>query len=119
MIEAVRDSDAVILATEPTPFGLNDLKLAVEMVRILELPFAVAINRCDVGDEAVKNYCGQEGIEIVLEIPHDRRVAETYSRGGLICEEIDDYAAIFAELAERLVEGQLPGQGVTAKKEGA
>jgi len=54
VIEAVRDCDFVILATEPTPFGLNDLKLAVEMVRVLNVPFAVAINRCDIGDDAVR-----------------------------------------------------------------
>lgn len=103
VIEAVKDADFVILATEPTPFGLNDLKLAVEMVRVLGVPFAVVINRCDVGDEAVKQYCEKEGIEIILEIPNDRLIAEAYSRGEMACECMDNYAAIFSGLAERII----------------
>ena len=117
VIEAVRDSDLVVLATEPTPFGLNDLKLAVEMVRVLEIPFAVAINRCDVGDDAVKDYCAEEGIEIILEIPHDRRVAEAYSRGELIAEGLDDYAAIFSDLGKRLIDGSQLFHRAAAQKE--
>jgi len=105
VIEAVRDSDLIILATEPTPFGLNDLKLAVEMVRVLEVPFAVVINRCDVGDDAVKCYCTKQGIEIISEIPHDRRIAEAYSRGELISEGLDDYTMTFTDLGERLLDG--------------
>jgi len=117
VIEAVRDSDFIVLVTEPTPFGLNDLKLAVEMVRILEVPFAVAINRCDVGDDAVKNYCAKEGIEIILEIPHDRRIAEVYSRGELISEGLDDYTMIFTDLGERLVNRRLISHRTAAYKE--
>jgi len=103
VIEAVRDSDFIVLATEPTPFGLNDLKLAVEMARVLNVPFAVAINRCDVGDDAVKNYCAEEGIEIILEIPNDRRIAEVYSRGELASEHFNNYAAIFTSLGKHLL----------------
>jgi len=106
VIEAVRDSDFIVLVTEPTPFGLNDLKLAVEMVRILEVPFAVAINRCDVGDDAVKNYCAKEGIEIILEIPHDRLIAQAYSQGEIASECLGEYADIFTNFAERIT-GQL------------
>ncbi len=103
VIEAVKDADYIILATEPTPFGLNDLKLAVEMVRVLKIPFAVAINRCDVGDAAVKRYCEKEGIDIILEIPNDRAIAEIYSRGELIAECLDNYASVFSDLADRLM----------------
>ena len=103
VIEAVRDSDFVVLATEPTPFGLNDLKLAVDMVRALGIPFAVAINRCDVGDSAVKDYCQADGIEVILEIPHDRRIAESYSRGALIYECQPNYASLFDDLGQRLL----------------
>jgi len=102
VIEAVKDTDFVLLATEPTPFGLNDLKLAVGMVRALKLPFAVAINRCDVGDEAVKQYCQTEGINVILEIPHDRRIAQAYSQGKMASECLDEYAEIFSNLAERI-----------------
>ena len=102
VIESVKDADFVILVTEPTPFGLNDLKLAVDMVRALGLPFAVAINRCDVGDDAVKHYCDAEGIEIILEIPNDRRIAESYSRGEMACECLGEYVEIFSNFARRI-----------------
>lgn len=117
VIEAVRDSDFVILATEPTPFGLNDLRLAVEMIRVLGIPFGVAINRCDVGNQAVKNYCREEGIRVVLEIPHDRRIAEAYSRGELITESLGDYTALFTRLAEQLVNEPSFTQPVLVRKE--
>jgi MinD superfamily P-loop ATPase len=88
VIESVRGADFVLLVTEPTPFGLNDLKLAVEMVRALKLPLAVCINRADLGDEETQEYCRREGIEILAEIPDDRRVAEAYSCGILACEAV-------------------------------
>jgi MinD superfamily P-loop ATPase len=104
VIEAVKDTDFVILATEPTPFGLNDLKLAVGMVRALNLPFAVAINRCDIGDEAVKQYCQAEEINVILEIPNDRRIAQAYSKGEIASECLGEYADIFTNFAERIAE---------------
>jgi len=80
-IAAVRGADVVVLVTEPTPFGLHDLTLAVDMVRALGLPFGVVINRAGAGDERVHEYCAAEGIEVWLEIPDDRGIAEAYSRG--------------------------------------
>ncbi len=102
VIEAVKDADFVLLATEPTPFGLNDLRLAVEMVRELKLPFAVAINRSDLGDDEVRRYCYGEDIEIILEIPDDRRIAEAYSVGEMIVDVLPEYRSRFAVLFERL-----------------
>jgi len=102
VIEAVKDTDYIILVTEPTPFGLNDLKLAVEMVRVLEIPFAVAINRCDSGDEAVKEYCSKEKIEVILEIPDDRRIAEAYSVGEMIVDVLPEYKKDFTGLYENI-----------------
>ena len=102
VIEAVRDVDLVILATEPTPFGLNDLELAVDMVRALDLRFAVAINRCDIGDEAVKQYCTAEGITVILDIPDDRRIARAYSLGEIASEVLPEYAELFSSLSERI-----------------
>lgn len=84
VIEAVKDADAVILVTEPTPFGLNDLKLAVEMTKALRKPFAVILNRCDIGDDAVQRYCFEADIPIVITIKNDRRIAEAYATGGLV-----------------------------------
>jgi len=98
VIESVRDSDSVLLVTEPTPFGLNDLKLAVEMVRALGLPLAVVINRADLGDRQGRLYCKSSGIKILAEIPDDRRIAEAYSRGEMACETIPQYGPLFARL---------------------
>ncbi len=98
VIEAVRGSDFVILVTEPTPFGLNDLKLAVETMRALALPFGVVINRSDIGDREVWRYCSGESIEILQEIPDERRIAEAYSRGELIVEAIPEHRERFRSL---------------------
>jgi MinD superfamily P-loop ATPase len=100
VVESVRDCDLVLLVTEPTPFGLNDLRLAVEMVCALGLPFGVVINRADIGDRRVRQYCESEGIEVLAEIPNDRAVAEAYSRGELISEVSPVYAASFTNLLE-------------------
>ena len=98
VIESVKDSDFVLLVTEPTPFGLNDLKLAVEMVRALKLPFGVVVNRADLGDRQTKFYCDTNRIRILAEIPDDRRIAEAYSRGEIACEAIPEYGSVFAQL---------------------
>ncbi|MDY6913162.1 MAG: ATP-binding protein [Planctomycetota bacterium] len=100
VIESVRDSDFVALVTEPTPFGLNDLKLAVEMVQALELPFGVVVNRADLGDRETYSYCETNRIEILAEIPDDRRIAEAYSRGETACELIPKYGSVFAHLLD-------------------
>jgi MinD superfamily P-loop ATPase len=102
VVAAVRGSDFVLLVTEPTPFGLNDLKLAVSMLRTLALPFGVAINRSDIGDEAVRDYCAAEGIPVLLEIPEDRRVAEAYSRGEPAVSALPELRPAFRELYRRL-----------------
>jgi len=102
VIEAVKGADFVLLVTEPTPFGLNDLELAVEMIRELGLVFAVAINRCDVGDDRVVEYCQQEDIEIFLEIPNDRLIAEAYSQGIKIIDALPGYEEAFAHLFQKI-----------------
>jgi len=104
VIEAVKGADFVLLVTEPTPFGLNDLKLAVGMVRELKLPFAVVINRSGLGDEQVYQYCDKESIEIILEIPDDRRIAEAYSVGEMIVSVMPEYETEFAGLYESVLE---------------
>jgi len=84
MTTTVKGSDFVILVTEPTPFGLHDLTLAVETVRKLSIPFGVVINRSDAGDNRVVTYCRKEQIPLLLEIPESRKIAEAYSRGESI-----------------------------------
>lgn len=98
VVEATHEADYLILVTEPTPFGLNDLELAVEMVRKLGVPFGVVINRADVGDAGVREYCRREGIEVLLEFPDDRRVAEAYSRGELATRAVPELRARYGEL---------------------
>mgnify|MGYP000604338652 CR=1 FL=1 len=102
VIEAVRGSDFCLLVTEPTPFGLHDLRLAVEMVRTLAIPMGVVINCADLGDSGVREYCRREGIPVLLEIPLDRRIATAYSRGVPIVEALPEYEAKFRELFQRI-----------------
>lgn len=102
VIAAIRDTDLVLLVTEPTPFGLNDLLLAVDMVRELQIPFGVVINRQGSGDERVHYYCEKENIPVLLEIPDDRRIAEAYSRGTLMVDAFPEYRELFQSLIEKL-----------------
>ncbi len=90
MIEATKEADFIILITEPTPFGVHDLGLAVETIRLLEKPFAVVVNRVGIGDNAVDIYCAKENIPILAKIPNDRKIAELYSIGKLVYKEIPD-----------------------------
>jgi len=102
VIEAVKNTDYVLLATEPTPFGLSDLKVAVGMVRRLGIPFGVAINRCDIGDDEVEVYCREEDIDIMLRIPNSRKVAEAYSRGEMMIKVCPEFAQKFVILYENI-----------------
>lgn len=103
VISSVKDTDFLILVTEPTPFGLNDLKLAVGMVRILDIPHGIVINRSDLGDDKVKEYAKEENIPILMEIPFDRQIAETYSKGKLLVEELPEWKERFIHLYEDVV----------------
>jgi MinD superfamily P-loop ATPase len=85
-VEAISDADYVILVTEPTPFGLHDLKLAAEVLRNLAKPGGVIINRADLGDARVEEWCRQENIPVLLKVPFDRKVAEGYARGRNLVE---------------------------------
>jgi MinD superfamily P-loop ATPase len=102
VIEAVRDADLVVLVTEPTPFGLHDLELAVAMVRALGLRCVIAVNRADLGDDRVHGFCAEEGIEIVLELPNDRRIAEACARGQLLLDTIPDLETKLSLAWERI-----------------
>jgi len=102
VIESVRGADLVLLVTEPTPFGLNDLKLAVEMVRAMKLALGVVINRDGSGDGRIRDYCCVQDIEVLAAIPDDRRVAEAYSRGILACDSVPEFRARIEGLWARL-----------------
>jgi len=98
VVEAVKGSDFCLLVTEPTPFGLNDLSLAVEVVRKLGIPCGVAINRVGVGSEEVEQYCHREGIPVLLRIPLDRNIATLYSRGVPLIEGMPRWREEFLRL---------------------
>jgi len=103
VIEAVKGADFVLLVTEPTPFGLNDLKLAVGMVRELTLPFAVVINRSEPDERMINYYCRDENIDVIFEMPDDRRIAEAYSVGKMIIDVLPEYKKDFMHLYEHIV----------------
>jgi MinD superfamily P-loop ATPase len=104
VIVAMKGSDFAILVTEPTPFGLNDLKLAIGAVRTLKIPLGIIINRCDVGDDRVATYARDEDIPILMEIPDDRKIAEAYSRGVMMVdikpEMRNRFQAVYKEITK-------------------
>lgn len=90
VIEATKNADFVLLVTEPTPFGLHDLKLAIDTMKELKKDFGVIINRDGIGNSGLEDYCKQENITIVAKIPDNRKIAELYSSGNLLYDEIDE-----------------------------
>jgi len=102
VIKAVRGSDLVVLVTEPTPFGLHDLELAVEMVHALDLRCVVAVNRADLGDDRVRRFCAANGIEIVLELPFARHAAAACARGELLVDAVPGVDQQLAAAWERI-----------------
>jgi MinD superfamily P-loop ATPase len=104
VIAAMRGTDFVLMVTEPTPFGLHDLKLAIEAVKLLDIPRGLVINRSDIGDDGVRTYAKKENIPILMEIPFDRRIAQIYSKGGLIVEEMPEWKERFIDLYRQINE---------------
>ncbi len=102
VVEATKDSDFCILVTEPTPFGLNDLTLAVEVVRKLKIPFGVVINKADVGDKKVDEYCRKEKISVLMRIPMDEEIAKAYSRGIPVIQAKPEYKDKFVTLYKKV-----------------
>ncbi|MFP3913085.1 MAG: ATP-binding protein [Desulfobacteraceae bacterium] len=102
VIAAMKGADFILLVTEPTPFGLYDLKLAVGAVKILGIPCGLVINRSDMGDDQVTQYAAQENIPVLLEIPFDRKMAETYSRGEMIVTAMPEWKEKFQGLYHRI-----------------
>jgi MinD superfamily P-loop ATPase len=104
VVEAVKGSDFCLLVTEPTPFGLNDLVLAVDTVRKLEIPYGVILNRTGIGNDGVEEYCREEGIPVLLTIPLDTEIARLYSRGVALVEGIPQWKGMFCELFNQIQE---------------
>ncbi|MDD5122723.1 MAG: ATP-binding protein [Dehalococcoidales bacterium] len=104
VIAAIKDSDFCLLVTEPTPFGLNDLKLAVETVRQLEVPYGLVLNRTGVGDSGVEEYCRRENIPILLTIPLDLNIARFYSEGITLAKGMPEWQKEFREVLQKIQE---------------
>ena len=104
VIAAMEGADFVLLVTEPTPFGLYDLKLAAGAVSILGLPCGLIINRSDMGDDRVREYAKSAGMPILMEIPFDRKIAEAYSKGEMLVAALPEWQQKFRELFQRMEE---------------
>ncbi len=102
VIEATKDVDYVILVTEPTPFGLHDLKLAVETMKELKKSVGVVINRDGIGNDDVFKYCEKEQIPVLAKIPNDRRIAEIYSQGKLIYKEVPEFSLALEKITAHI-----------------
>ncbi|NLE03543.1 MAG: P-loop NTPase [Crenarchaeota archaeon] len=101
-VETVSGSTFCILVTEPTPFGLHDLKIAVQVLRTIDVPFGVIINRAGIGNTDVYDYCSKEKITILMEIPYQRRIAELYSQGIPFSLELPGWTEKFQELYDKI-----------------
>jgi MinD superfamily P-loop ATPase len=104
VIEATRDADLVLLVTEPTPFGLHDLRLAVDTMRSLGRPVRVVLNRHGLGDDRVEEYCAEERIELLALIPNRREAAERCASGQLLDSSLPDVSRALDDLTDRLLE---------------
>jgi len=102
VVEAVKDSNFCLLVTEPTPFGLNDLVLAVETVRQLNIPCGIVLNRAGVGDKKVEEYCLKENIPVLLTIPLDTEIARLYSKGITLVKGMPQWRESFIHLCDKI-----------------
>jgi MinD superfamily P-loop ATPase len=102
VVETIRGADFVLLVTEPTPFGLHDLKQVVGIAREMGIPAGVVINRDGIGDNAVEAYCAEAGLPILLRIPMERRFAEAIASGRTLVEAAPEYRQAFLTLLENI-----------------
>jgi MinD superfamily P-loop ATPase len=104
VVQSLEGCDFCLLVTEPTPFGLHDLKIAVSLVKKLGFPFGIVINKALENNSLVEDYCKEEGIKILLKIPYSKEIAESYSGGSLPVQSNKDWAERFTELYDRIKE---------------
>jgi MinD superfamily P-loop ATPase len=102
-VQTVDAADFVLLVTEPTPFGLSDLRQSVDTLKTMNKPLGVLINRADIGDNGVRNYLEEQNIPLLAEIEYDPEIARTYSEGRLVSEEDNAMALLFSELADTII----------------
>jgi MinD superfamily P-loop ATPase len=104
MVESVRDTDFCLLVTEPTPFGLYDLDIALKVLEKMKIPRGVLVNKSGISDRKIYGYLEKRGIPMLMEIPLDRKIAEIYSRGEIFALKMPEWQAGFAGLMERIEE---------------
>lgn len=103
VVSTIADADYVILVTEPTPFGLHDLKLALEVVREMEKPCGVVINKYGIGNDELEKYLEEEKVQVLAKIPFDRNIAREYSGSGMLAEVIPGYADHFLKMTGKIL----------------
>ena len=110
MVETVHGADFVLLVTEPTPFGLHDLRLMVEVVRELDIPAGVVINRDGTGNAEVDQFCAEAGLPVLMRIPLDRAIGAGIARGKPLVTVRPEYIDRFRDLY-RKIEDTIQGAG--------
>ena len=105
VVEVVKDSDFVLMVTEPTPFGLNDLDIALGIVKEMKKPHAIIVNKHETGNNLARDFAMTKGERIVMEIPFDRKIAENYAKGFPLCDS--EYKNGFVELINKILAGKL------------
>ncbi|MFW6297838.1 MAG: P-loop NTPase [Desulfosalsimonas sp.] len=116
VVETISDADLCILVADPTPFGINDLKLSVDMCREIGIEPVVLINRAEDLNRDLSDYCSREALEIIGSVPDDRAIAECYSAGDLAVDKLPEYADVFAQIADRIIELAKQDRPVKAEK---
>jgi MinD superfamily P-loop ATPase len=111
MVTAVKDADFCLLVTENTPFGLHDLEMAVEVLRDMEMPMGVVINRSDIGRSKVREFCGEKEIPVLLEIPYSRIIAEQYAVGVSIVDAEPQYREKLVDMYREIEQIVMAGRG--------
>ena len=101
-VAAVEESDFAVVVTEPSPFGLSDMKLVIKLLRDMKIPFGVVINKAEENEKEVKDYCLSENIEILGEIPFSRKIAENYSKGNITSDILPEYRKIFEDIFKKV-----------------
>jgi len=105
VVQTITGCDYCILVTEPTPFGLHDLKIAVALVRRMDIPFGVVINKAMDGNERMQQYCYDQEITVLMEIPFSRKIAKNYSRGILPVQDCREWQDRFVSLYKAIEGG--------------
>jgi MinD superfamily P-loop ATPase len=105
VVQSVDGCDYCVLVTEPTPFGLHDLKIAVQLIRKMGIPFGVVVNKASEDNQSVQEYCNENHIDVLMEIPYSQEIAQAYSNGILPVENNGEWKSKFEELYQRIERG--------------